>query len=133
MREWTPQERAEHTRAWVADVTALVSDIAAWAASEGWLVNRLDQEHQEQGLGVYAVPHLRLATRYGEVQVDPVARDVIGADGRVDLISYSTLNRIRLVRRAGQWEAVTDANARVEPPWSKEVFLRLTKDLQAVA
>jgi hypothetical protein len=118
---------------WVSEVSALVDLVAQWAREENWSVHRFEQEHHESGLGTYAVPHLRVSTPFGEIQVEPVVRNVQGADGRVDVRSWPSLNRVRLVRKGGVWEVITDSNVPLGVPWSKAAFVRLAEDLQAAA
>lgn len=133
MAEWTEEQRAEAAREWIAEVSTLVDEVAHWAREENWSVDLFEREHEERALGRYTVPHLKVATPFGEVHVEPIARQVIGADGRVDVRSWPFLNRVKLVRRGGAWEIITDSNVPLGIPWSKAAFLRLAKELQAAA
>lgn len=133
MAGWTKQQQEQARTSWVDAVNALVNEVIQWAKDEQWSVHRQDRDHDERLLGQYTVPHLRVVTPFGEVLVEPIARHVLGGDGRVDLRSWPSLNRVKLVRRGDAWEIMTDSNVALGLPWSKTTFLRLAKELQAAA
>ena len=57
----------------------------------------------------------------------------MGADGRVDLEAWPSLNRVRLVPAADQWKFITDSNVPLDSPWGSDAFVRLAKHLTAVS
>lgn len=129
-----PEEQREHRlREWLDWVGRLITEIESWSAEQGWSTARADKQLSEEGFGTYSVPTLRVRTPNGEVHVNPVALNVLGADGRIDLEAWPALNRVKLVRRAGQWRIITDSNVPLREPWDRDTFLRLVGDLTAVA
>ena len=59
--------------------------------------------------------------------VEPVARDVVKADGRVDLYAFPSMNRMMLVRVGGKWVLKTDSGVKWPEPWGEQTFARLTE------
>ncbi len=114
---------------WLAHVQHLMDQLEVWSTSIGWSHDRSEKVINEQLLGTYSAPTLRIRTPAGEVRADPIARSIIGADGRVDLEAWPSLNRVKLVRRDGQWTIITDSNVPVRKPWAQDTFVELVNDL----
>ena len=110
-----------------------MASIRQWAAEQGWLVADLPCEISERLLGKYVAPGLRIRTPSGDLLVEPVARHVIGADGRVDLTAWPSLNRVRLVGHEQGWKVFTDSNLAWPKPWGKDTFVELARGLAAAA
>ena len=125
------QERTRVRDEWLGWVNRLVSEVEAWAQGLGWATHRDVKTIEESLLGTYTAPFLRVRLPEGEVHVNPVALNVIGADGRVDLEGWPTLNRVRLVRRRGAMEIITDSNVPLRQPWNRDTFVQLARDLTA--
>jgi len=126
------EQQLQHRRdEWIARVYRLVNDIAQWAEGEGWPTHREQKRIHEKHLGDYQVPALRIRAPGGDVYVRPIALHVVGADGRVDLEAWPTLNRVKLVGRDAGWQIMTDSNVPLREPWGRESFLQLVRDLQA--
>ena len=117
---------------WIGRVTQLLDQIADWAEQNDWAIQRDDKAITERLLGPYKVPTLVVKLEEGEeLHVQPIGLHVIGAEGRVDLEAYPTLNRVKLVGRGPDWEIVTDSNVPLHAPWNAETFVQLAKDLLA--
>jgi hypothetical protein len=71
------------------------------------------------------VPELSVRLGGGHLIVEPIGRNIIGADGRVDITSFPSLNRMLLVRVDDKWVIKTDARIDWPLPWSKDAFLQL--------
>src|SRR5690349_301354 len=95
---------------WVARVTALAEQIMAWCQSRGWPVQEDRKTIYEDDLGAYSVPELRITAPGGTVHFNPVALNVLDADGRVDLTAFPTLSRVKLLGSNGEWQVMTDSN-----------------------
>lgn len=121
----------ELRRNWLARVEQVVAQIEQWAASEGWSTARTARTVKERLLGTYEAPVLRVRLADGEVHVIPVAYSVLGADGRIDIEAFPTLNRVKLVARGDHWEIYTDSNVPLRQPWSAPTFAQLARDLLA--
>lgn len=93
---------------WVEQVTDLVRQVEEWAEAakdvRGWTVEQETHEiHEEVVGGAYRVPGLRLSTSSDELRLEPVARGVLHADGRIDLYAWPSLFRVMLLRKNGEW------------------------------
>lgn len=123
---------------WKSDVANLVAKIAGWLreASQQGLVNLEEKvvPIQEEPLGELFLQSLRIhAPRGRVVSVQPIARYVVGGEGRVDLLNGP--RRVTLVRlKDHNW-----AIARTEPnqigyhvdALSEQTFAEALKDLLA--
>ncbi len=114
---------------WLERLRRLTDQIAEWAKAEGWLVSVLQKDLEEEPLGAYRAPTLHIRTANGNLVVDPVARNVIGADGRVDLMAFPSLDRILLIHKNGEWKVVTDSRVSLPIDWTRENFIKLADAL----
>jgi len=115
---------------WLATLDDLINDIEQWAAEEDWQVARLKKKTiHERGVGTYSVSDLRIRTHSGILNAEVVARDIVGADGRVDLISFPTMDRFVVVRRGDTWIVHDDARSRHPRRWSKKTFIDVAEEL----
>lgn len=129
--EREPRRNENRRRQWVARVEALIAQIEKWAEAEDWAVARQTKTIHERLIGDYSVPVLRVRLPGGEVHVNPVGLHVIGADGRVDLEAFPTLNRIKLIGANKSWQIITDSNVPLRQPWNSKTFVQLAHDLLA--
>jgi hypothetical protein len=109
--------------AWIARVTDLCAQVKRWAEQENWGVIETPKQVEEDHIGVYQVPSLVLQSPQCRVYLDPIGRDIIGAEGRVDIFTWPTMNRMLLLRTGDEWSLVTDARVAWPQPWGKETFL----------
>lgn len=114
---------------WVKAVEGLAGDVMKWAKARKWEVASLQKELHEEFLGTYWAPTLRIQTENGTLMLDPVARNIVGGEGRVDLLAFPSFNRFLLLRQKDRWVLFTDSMVRWPNPWSKETFLALAKEL----
>ena len=115
----------------MARVESLINQISEWAAAEDWATARTERTLKERPFGEYQVPVLRVRLPIGEIHIIPVGLQVIGADGRIDIEAFPSLNRVKLIGRGDQWEIYTDSNVPLRQPWSRETFAQLARDLVA--
>jgi hypothetical protein len=126
-----PLHWAGRRQQWVARVEALVNEIDQWARSQGWTVIRGRKPIQESVIGTYDVPILEARLAGGQIFVNPIGLNVIGAEGRVDIEAIPTLNRVKLIVRDDQWQVFTDSNVPLRQPWTADNFVQLVRDLLA--
>src|SRR5262245_60987596 len=114
----SPEVKARLRDEWLQVVAALARDVRGWAEKKGWTVTEEPREINEERLGIYQAPALQIDTPNGQVILEPIARDVAGADGRVDLYAWPTHFRVKLLRRAdGIWYVRTDSGINWPHPW----------------
>jgi hypothetical protein len=110
---------------WLGWVDELVAEIERWSGEHGWPTHRDNKQISEQVVGTYTVPTLRVRTPNGEIHIKPIALHVVGAEGRVDIEAWPTLNRVKLVRSGLQWVIITDSNVPFPHPWNKDTFIEI--------
>jgi hypothetical protein len=110
---------------WRLALAELFDSIAQWAEAEGWLVARKHKEISESKLGTYEAGELLVRTPNGHLVVEPIGRDIVGAEGRVDISSFPLLNRMLLVRVGDGWRLKTDGGVTWPKSWGREAFVEL--------
>ncbi|MBM4032425.1 MAG: hypothetical protein FJ291_11640 [Planctomycetes bacterium] len=117
-------------RRWLAVVDKLMSDIERWAKEKEWLAARLEPKLvTERSAGTYSVSDLRIRTNSGVLDVAVVGREISGAEGRVDLVAFPTMDRFMLIRTRGRWVVETDLGFPWPKKWGKATFLELARML----
>jgi hypothetical protein len=126
----SPEEQAQLRDEWLQVVAALAKQVRDWAEKKGWTVTEEQREINEEQLGIYRVPVLQIDTPRGQVVLEPIARDVAGAEGRVDLYAWPTLFRVMLLRGGGpDWVIRTDSGLNWPHPWEEATFAELAEGL----
>ena len=112
------------------DIEALIDQVAKWANEEGWATTGSTVKVAEAPFGEYSAPSLIVRSSWGDLRLEPVGRNVLGAKGRVDLIAYPSGDRVMLLRslKDDVWKIKTDSIL-LREPWNKETFLWLSKAL----
>ena len=119
--------------AWVESVESLCKKIVGWSKEQHWSVHEDRKQVTESRLGTYELPALMIQAPSGRIHVDPVGRDIVGADGRVDVFSWPTLHRMLLVRDNGGWQLQTDSSIDWPRRWGKRAFVELVEILTRAA
>lgn len=118
--------------AWVQAVNALAETVEHWASSQpGWSVERQFKEVLEPPLGAYTVPILNIDTPKGRVVLEPMGRNTLRGEGRVELSAYPSAYRVHLLGRqnGSEWVIRTDSGLSWPFPWGEETFLALVNGL----
>ena len=126
--EWrmTKNSNREATlREWQDLVNALLNQIRQWSEEKNWTVVEQPKEITEDRLGTYSLPELTMRLPGGNLIVEPIGRDIVGADGRVDISSFPTMTRMLLVRDKKRWLVKTDARVLWPKPWGRSTFIEL--------
>lgn len=94
---------------WISNCENLMSRITEWSQpleDKNWLeIQSEDILLREDQLGDYATRSLRLIFLDSQILTfKPVGRFIIGAQGRVDVVSGSTLLAMLLYRENDEWE-----------------------------
>ena len=119
-------DRAALQQEWLRDLQSLMGDIRRWCDAHGWAVHVTDKSVTESKLGEYSAPTLQVRAPNGTVvYVEPVARDVAGADGLVDIYAWPSLRRLLLLRQSGGWTIKTDSGVPLPWKWSEPSFVEV--------
>lgn len=114
---------------WLALVERTLEKIAEWAKEEKWAVVRHGKQIEEQAIGAYSVEVLTIQLPAGHLHVEPIARRVAGAEGRIDLLSFPLLNRVTLLRKGKSWVARTDSGIDYPASWNRRTFVKIAQAL----
>lgn len=125
---------------WERNTARLADDVQVWAeqeaAARGWRVEREQTELSEEVVGgAYHVPVVTIHAPQGRLILEPVARGVLGAQGRVDLYAWPSLFRVMLLHkpigkdRELAWVVRTESGLDWPQPWGRETFLALAEGL----
>jgi len=128
----SPEAQANRDE-WITLVTQLIDQIQTWSEANGWSVIRGTSQRSERLLGTYEVPTLEVHVGPRRLYVEPVARYVFGADGRVDILSSPSLNHVVLARQGDQWKLYDQQRTPLDVPWDATHFTSLSKDLAEAA
>jgi hypothetical protein len=115
---------------WVADVKKLVAEAEGWSREQGWLTHQDSRTLTEEFLGTYDVPTLTIRHPSAALLLEPVARYVVGAEGRIDLAVFPSYDKLLVVLgEDGAWRIASPARPEWEEPWARENFIRLAEQL----
>jgi len=113
-------------RSWMAAITKLFAEMEKWAAQQDWLVARKTKALEEDS-GTFEVPELWIKIPGGTIVAEVIGKDIIGADGRVDLYCFPTFDRFVLLWREGKWVIKTDSLMRWPKPWGPKAFVEMAE------
>jgi hypothetical protein len=128
-----PQIDVDELRRWTQAVDAVVARVQDWAKQHGWTMNVQRISLTEDKLGTYEVPLATIETDHGRIVLEPIARWSSPGEGRIDLYSWPSLNRLMLIRKGGDWTLLTEAGVRWPQVWSQATFSELAANLNAAA
>ncbi|MCB9773047.1 MAG: hypothetical protein H6750_01815 [Nitrospiraceae bacterium] len=86
-----PEERAQRQEAWLSALNKLFAKIQSWLAEaekENLIETSIHRvNHIEESLGTLQVPRLTLKVDHKTITLKPIGATIIGADGRVDMVT----------------------------------------------
>jgi hypothetical protein len=118
---------------WLVKLRDLMNSIRSWAEQRRWFVDEQEKIVEEDHIGRYTVPTLFIQAPAGKIHVEPIGCNIIGAQGRVDIESFPSLNRLLLILVDGEWKIKTDSRIEWPEPWSEKAFVRLVEALNSAA
>jgi hypothetical protein len=115
---------------WIADVDAFLSGVEHWAKTQEWATRRDPEWIEEDGLGRYQVWRLLVHSPEGRVVFKPIAREVAGATGLIDLFVLPSYEPLMLVRHEdGAWTIQPVGRPDSSKPWTESSFLETVREL----
>jgi hypothetical protein len=128
-----PAESCEEQRdEWVAVVEQLVSEAETWATEQHWSVHRGPKSITEGRLGTYEVPALLIWSPAGRFVLDPIARFVGGASGRIDFCVFPSCDSVMILRTDAGWQVENNPRT-ISRPWSRQTFFEVISELAGKA
>ncbi len=125
-----PARNRERTE-WIVAVEQLVGDVEAWVTKRNWWVHRELKTVTEDELGSYEVPVLTMQSPTARFVLEPIARYVMGAEGRVDLSIFPSYDRFMIVRADGGWRLRSLDRRDRNFAWSERAFFKVIAELMA--
>lgn len=133
MQQLLPRRPVENWEAeqksWIAELEHLIDQAELWSKELGWVTKRDSKQVTEDSIGTYETPVLWIQTPYGRLLLDPIARYVMAADGRVDLCALPSYEPATIVRIDGKWSFWSSNRGRIERAWTKESMNRVVEQL----
>lgn len=118
---------------WLSALRDLFDTIRAWSENQGWSVHETEKTISEEHIGRYKAPSLVIQCPSGRIHIDPIGCNIIGADGRIDILSFPSLNRLLLIRINGDWKIKTESRIDWPQPWGSKAFVDLVNSLTSAA
>ncbi len=115
---------------WRDELSALYDRLAGWLSrmDPPPIIERETATIHEERSGPYEAPKLVITSgTEGRLEVQPVARWVVGADGRVDLIGVEGPMHLILLRDRGGWYYLPDRVTMDLQPLDETLFHRLAE------
>jgi hypothetical protein len=88
---------------WVAELGHMADDVERWSAQNDWDTLRETRELEEEEIGTYEVPVVRIQTMQGRLYFEPVSWSVCGAEGRIEITAARSFYQVVLVKNNGKW------------------------------
>jgi len=113
---------------WLRQLEELMSCIDKWlepATQEGLKITKTSVEKNERMLGAYTAPKRVIEFAGRKIEIEPIARIIVGGNGRVDI--RSTVGRAFLIfsKAEGRWAIVNDRDWTTREPLTNETFERV--------
>jgi hypothetical protein len=114
---------------WIGEVRQLIQNARAWAEKRDWAVKQDQKIITEEIFGTYEAPLLLIHTPQGRLLFEPIARYVLGAEGRFDFCVMPSYDSIPLVKTDDGWEFYSTARKDLSLPWSEKAFETVALEL----
>jgi hypothetical protein len=114
---------------WVAEAQRLIQEASTSAEKRGWAVKRDQKNITEEVIGTYEAPSLLIHTPKGRLLFEPIARYVLGAEGRFDFCVMPSYDSIPLVKTDNGWVFYTTSRMDLNLPWSEQAFETVAVEL----
>ena len=114
---------------WISRLSNFCEQVKVWCNEIKWEFTESQRNITEEFLGTYSVPCLIISTPSGRLHIEPVGLNIIGAQGRIDILSYPSLNKMIIVGVKDEWKIYTETRVAWPHGWSKDTFIELSTSL----
>jgi hypothetical protein len=114
---------------WIEAVEKLCADVQSWSLARGWVVRREQKTLREDRLGAYVVPVLTIQSPQGRLLLNPIARYVVGANGRVDLDAFPSFEAVPIIRTETGWRVASQNEMNLDREWNEASFAEVSTTL----
>jgi hypothetical protein len=115
--------------AWLQELETLLQQAEEWSRKRDWATRRDAKTITEAPFGTYAVPVLLIHTPQGRLLLDPIARFVGGAEGRIDFCVYPSFDGIMLIKTVAGWQFEALEQPDWNRPWSELALEQIGRQL----
>lgn len=126
-----PSRRTKRQKAWVSALDKLFQSIRSWLAEaekEKLIKVRIEKvPHTEESLGTFEVPRLTLSIDHKTITLKPIGTTIIGADGRVDMVSSRGTYLLLYFADQNKWVHSSGTRPSEFPELTEQVFADLLK------
>jgi len=124
-----PRRRLRRQREWISALEGLFETIRSWLAEaerEKLIKVRTEKvSHTEESLGTFEVPRLTMTVDHKTIVMKPIGATVIGADGRVDMVSSKGTYILLYLAGQNRWVHGFGNKPSEFPELSEKVFTDL--------
>ena len=124
-----PPIQEEERASWIAELESVVVQAEEWSRRQDWAVRRDSKAITEPMLGTYTVPVLLIHTPQGRLILDPIGRDIIGAEGRIDLCAMPSYDPVPLIKGDQGWEFWSPKSQSPVRSWNEAHFVAIAQRL----
>ncbi|HET6882605.1 MAG TPA: hypothetical protein VFI31_20730 [Pirellulales bacterium] len=117
---------------WLSDIHSIVEQATKWAVARGWSTKVDTKTITEDVIGTYEAPRLLIHAPEARFLLDPIAKCVVGAEGRIDFCVIPSYDAVPLVKTVGGWRFLSAGSDEAELTWSDESFGKLCAELTAM-
>lgn len=118
------------SRKWQALLGRLADDIQTWASADGWAVKRKQITlNLDSQWGPYDAPSLQLRKGKRKLTIEPIAQNVVGADGLVEIRGRYAFRKLLLARKGSSWKIFTEDRIPWPESWGETGFVHLAEAL----
>ena len=125
----SPTTKKRSLKQWQSTVDAVLTDVEQWCVQAGWLVHSSELSIDEDSTGTYKTRQLQIKTPIDHLFVQPIGRDIVAADGRIDIYAWPSLYRAILILHGKKWVLLDDFGKKWPTPWSRETFIDVAQKL----
>ena len=115
--------------AWLQEVETVLRQAEEWSKRRDWATRRDTKTISEPPFGTYQVPVLLIHTPQDRLLLDPIARFVSGAEGRIDFCVYPSFDGIMLIKTDGGWQFGSLERQDWNRPWSETALEQVGRQM----
>jgi hypothetical protein len=111
------------------EIEVVMRQAEEWSKKCDWPTRRDTKSISETPLGKYLVPVLLIHTPQGRLMLDPIARFVGGAQGRIDFCVYPSFDGIMLIKTDKGWQLESLEREDWNRPWSETALEQVGRQM----
>jgi hypothetical protein len=119
----------EERTSWLKELKFMMDQAAEWSHRQDWTVRRDTKPITEPAFGTYTAPVLLIHTPQGRLILDPIGRDIVGAEGRIDLCVMPSYDPMPLVKGEHGWEFWSPKTQTPGRSWNETDFVTVAREL----